>query len=361
MRGLLAVPLAAVLTASAEPAGTGGFGPEVILWILVLLLASGFFSGSETALVSARRSRLETMAESGRPDARTALRLLDRTPRTIATTLVGTNLANVGASSLTTLACMDIAPEHGAMLATVLLTPFVLLLGEILPKALFRSHATLLFRVSAPTLRVCDLLLSPLVALASGTTRGLLWLLRIPAAERRPLFRREDLGHVFLHAVTVSEPEEHAGSTFRMARKALDLKDKKVRDAMVPLPQDWTVPARATVGDGIEQCRRSRPPYLAAVDEQGRVEGFISAKSLLSTDPGRPLERLIRPAYVLNPEDPLDDTVGAFRRSQQAIGLVRDRTGATLGVVTSEDLLEEIVGELTRHPGAPSEGQEDRN
>ena len=279
----------------------GGFGPETILWVLVLLLTSSFYSGSETALVSAQRAKLETLAESGRADARTALRLLDRTPRTIATTLVGTNLSNVGASSLTTMACVAISAEHGAALATVVLTPFVLLVGEILPKALFRSHATTLFRVSAPALRVSDLVLSPLVALASGTTRGLLWALRIPDAERRPLFRREDLGQVFLHAVTLSEPEESAGSTFRMARKTLDLKDKRVSDAMVPLPESWTVSVEATVGEAVDRIRQARPRYVAALDAEGRVEGFLAAKQLLALEPDRPLAGLGPPGLSPQP------------------------------------------------------------
>lgn len=336
-------------------AGAGAAGGELIglpagvLAVLALVLVSGFYSGSETALVSARRTRLETLAAEGRRDARIALRLLENTPRTIAITLVGTNLANVGATALATALAVQISAEHGVALATLAVTPIVLFLGEIIPKALFRTSATRILRTLAPTLSLSALVLSPLVTLASGMTRALLWILRIPAAERRPLFRREDLASAFLHGIAVEEgvTTERAGSTLRMARRAMDLRDKKVSDAMVPLPEEWTVSSEAPLSEAIERVRRSRPPFLATVDGEGRVQGFVAAKALLGRDPTRAVGTLAKPAYVLNPDDPLDNAVGGFRRSQQSVGLVRDREGRTEGVVTAEDVLEEIVGELT--------------
>ncbi|MBZ0269419.1 CNNM domain-containing protein [bacterium] len=343
---------AALLLLSGAVAGTGAVDLGGVGWVLVLALVSGFYSGNETALVSAHRLRLEAMAAQGRSDARTALRLLDHAPRAIATMLVGTNLATVGASSLTTALFTGISPEHGVAYATLCITPLLLFVGEILPKALFRSHATALFRIFAPALRASEVVLSPLVHLASGATRFVLWVLRTPAAERRPLFRREDLAHVLLHAITAEHADARwaVGSTFRMARKALDLKNLRVRDAMVPLPDDWTVPAAITVGEAVDRLRQVRSPFLATLDETGKVRGFVLAKSLLALTPERPLDELVRPAYVLNPEDQLDNAVGAFRRSQQSVGLVRDRGGATLGVLTAEDILEEIVGELEAGP-----------
>lgn len=348
-----------VLILAGVGAALATIGFEPILWVLLLLLASGFFSGSETATVSAQRIRLEARAAEGHRDARVALRLLDDPTRMIATTLVGTNLATVGASAIATAACLAVSPERGVALATVLLTPLALFVGEILPKALFRSHATFLFRVSAPTLRVFDIILAPLVGLASGAVRGLLWVLRIPAAERRPLFRREDLAHAFLHAISLGEREgedEGRGSTLSMAVRTLDLRHRKVREAMVPLPENRTLPADATIADARELIRESHAPFLAALDAEGRVEGFVAAKVLLGHDLTRRIGDFARPAYVLNPDDALDDAVGAFRRSQQSIGLVRDRDGQTMGVVTAEDVLEEIVGELRTDPGGPGPG-----
>lgn len=342
----------AALLLSGAVLAAGHVGSDGVAWVLALVLVSGFYSGCETALVSAQRLRLEAMAAQGRGDARTALRLLDHAPRAIASMLVGTNLATVGASSLTTALFTGISPEHGVLYATLCITPLLLFVGEILPKALFRSHATSLFRIFAPAIRVSELVLSPLVHLASGATRALLWILRTPAAARRPLFRREDLAHVFLHAVTaqIQGESEAVGSTFRMARKTLDLKNLRVRDAMVALPDTWTIPADVPVAEAIDRLRRVRSLFLAALDGTGRVRGFVPAKALLGVAPDRPLDELVRPAYVLNPDDPLDNAVAAFRRSQQSVGLVRDRAGATLGVVTAEDVLEEIVGELEAGP-----------
>jgi CBS domain containing-hemolysin-like protein len=88
------------------------------------------------------------------------------------------------------------------------------------------------------------------------------------------------------------------------------------------------------------------------LDEEGRVEGFVAAKVLLGESPDRPLKRFVHPAYVLDPDDSLDEVIQGLRRHQQPIGLVRGSEGETLGVVTPEDVLEEVVGELHRMPGS---------
>jgi CBS domain containing-hemolysin-like protein len=329
--------------------------PEILVLLVLLLAGSAFYSGSETALVSARRARLEHLAAEGRRDARTALGLLEDTAKTIAVTLVGTNLCNIGAASLATAIALGFSPEHGPALATAVLTPVTLVGAEILPKAFFRSRATPLLRLSAGALHASSFLFAPLVALTSGAARALLFLLPIPAAEKRPVFRRQDLENLFLFGRIREESEEKredVETALRMAGRALVLKQKRVTEALVPIPPEQTCSSADTVGDACEHFRRARSNHLAVLDEEGRVEGFVAAKVLLGESPDRPLKRFVHPAYVLDPDDSLDEVIQGLRRHQQPIGLVRGSEGETLGVVTPEDVLEEVVGELHRMPGS---------
>lgn len=334
-----------------DAAATVATSPDVrlLLLLLALVVSSGFFSGSEIALVSVSRARLESLVAEGKRDARLAVQLLGDMQGTIAFLLVGTNLCAVGASSLATALAIGISEKHGPVLATAVMTPFMLVVAEILPKALYRSRPMRLLRPSAGPLLVARFLLTPLVVVTTGATRALLSLLPIPRAEQRPVFRRDDLENLFLYGSVRGEAGgPPGGEWFRMAGRALELGRRRTVEAMIPLRPERTCPMRGTVGDALVKFRAGGMRYLAAVDDAGSVEGFVAAKFLLGEDPNAPLASFVRPAYVLDPADRLDEAIQGFRRHQQSIALVRDREGRSLGLVTTEDVLEEIVGELPR-------------
>ena len=321
-----------------------------LLLILVATVGSAFFSGAEIAVLSARRARLESQAAQGRRDARLAIRHLEEAPRTIAVILVGTNLCNVVASALATAIAVDWVGDRGPLVATAILTPTFLFGAEILPKAFFRSRPTRMLRLSAGLLRVSRILLSPLVAVTLGAARGLLAIFGIPHGEVGPVFRRSDLENLFTFGQVPTGPDDAVArsgdTTLRMAGKALDLRARRVGDAMVPLPEDRTCSSDGTVGQAIEAFRACRGRYLAAVDSRGQVEGFLSARSLLGASPDAPLAPFVRPAVLFDAEEPLDQVIQGFRRHHHFVGLIRDRQGSTLGVVTVEDVFEEVVGEI---------------
>ena len=327
------------------------------LVVLALLAGSAFFSGTETALVSASRARLEAAADRGRADAKRAIRLIERTPRTLATILVGTNLGNIGVSSFVTALAVGVWAERGPLIATIALTPVVLFFAEILPKAFVRTRPTRLLRSSSVALEVSEYVFAPFVFLASSVTRVILFALRVPPEAQRPAFRREDLKAAFLFGGT-REPEAAArestpeAAAFRMAGRALVLAERRVTEVMVPIDEEQTLAADARVGDAVERFRRIGGRHLAVVDEGGVIVGFVAAKELLGEPHEAPLP--VRAAWTLGPDDTLDDVMQGLRRHQQAIGVVRDRGGRTLGVVRPEDVFEGVVGELTAggRPGA---------
>lgn len=333
--------------------------PATVFGVIVLLAASAFFSGSETALVSASRARLEALADEGYRDARTALSLLQDTPKTIASILVGTNVSNIAASSMATVLSMRfVAEEHAALVATVVLTPIVLFGAEILPKAFFRVRPARNLRVCAGALRAFGTLFTPIVAVTSATTRFLLFVLRIPPAERRPVFRRKDLENLLLFGATRREDRDDVGdeTALRMAVKALDLRERTVSQAMIPLPPDRACLPGTTVADAIDRFRAVGGRFLATLDEAGNVAGFVFARRLLGEPRTAPLERFALPPYVLDLDDTMDDVIHGFRRHQKSIGVVRGRDGETLGVVTLDEVFAEVVGEIrlfaTQHPQA---------
>ena len=338
--------------------------PALILGVFVLLAASAFFSGSETALVSASRARLTALADEGRRDAREALLLLRDTPRTIASILVGNNISNVAASSIVTLLALRVVSEERApLVATLVLTPIVLFVGEILPKAFFRVRPTRKLRAIAGALRLFERVFAPVVLITSAATKALLWLLRIPPAERRPVFRRKDLENVLLFGVSPAAAHEEGPdeTALRMAAKALNLRKRTVREIMVALPEDRTCGAGATVADAIERFRTRSGRFVASLDREGHVAGFVFARKLLGEPPGAPLDRFAQSAYLLDLDDTVDDVIQGFRRHQQSIGLARGREGETLGIVTLDGLFAQVVGELrlisTPHPRVPQRPQ----
>ncbi|MEZ5064830.1 MAG: CNNM domain-containing protein [bacterium] len=338
---------------------TGPAGDVMVM--LGLLLGSAFFSGAETAAVSANRARLEALADQGRVDARRALTLIGRMSRTLATVLVGTNLCNVGLTSFVTALAVNVSPENGPALATIALTPIVLLFGEVLPKAFFRSRPTRLLRGSAATLGVADAVLTPLVWLAHGTTHVLLRLARIPAEQARPAFRRDDLEMAFLFGERSARAESfearEESETIRMAGRALVLAERTVREVMAPVPRDRMLPEDSTVGIARDRFRAVHGRFLVGVDRNFGIVGFVATKALLDlpeTDP-TPWQS----AWTLDPDAPLDSVIQGFRRNQQSIATVRDRDGHTLGIVTAEDVFEEVVGELTAVAAASTGGPAD--
>lgn len=342
---------AAMLLSGAAMAGSAA-GPEFLPLVVLLFLGTGFFSGAETAVVSASRARLQRLADEGRRDARSALGLLEDTPRTIAATLVGTNVCNIGVASLVTAMALGRWPEHGPTIATIVLTPVILFGAEILPKALFRSRPTRLLRGCAGTLHLFRILLAPAVAVASATTTALLWILRVPRAERRPVFVREDLENLFLYGGVHDDEDDRDGTraTLRMAGRVLELVRRPVTEAMTSVPEQRSCPATSTVGEAIERFRASSGRFLAVRGASGDVTGIVAAKHLLGAAADEPLAGYVRPAYPLRPDDTLDRAITGLRQSRLPVAIVRDASGKPLGVVTPEDLLEEVVGELSAVP-----------
>ncbi len=326
----------------------------VLFGILVLLiLISGFFSGSETALMTINRYRLRHLAKSGNRGAVLASKLLERPDRLIGLILLGNNFVNILASAIATIIALRTLGEAGIAVATGLLTLVILVFAEVTPKtfATLRAEQVGFFaaRIYTPLLKV----LYPLVYVVNQITNMILRLLQISPDARQTTdnLSRDELRTVVNEAGGLI-PERHQ----KMLVNILDLESVTVNDIMVPrneivgidLEDDWQ-----DVLAQISTSKHSRlPVYRESIDN---VIGFIYLRKMLNVLRKKEiqqehLEAHIRNSYFIPENTPLTVQLLHFQSQKRRIGLVVDEYGDIQGLVTLGDILEEIVGEFTTDP-----------
>ena len=316
----------------------------LFLTIPCLLLLEAFFSGSEMALISCDRIKLRHQAQSGVKRAQVAERLLSRPDQFLATTLIGTNLCVVTNSAVAAVLCLLLLGEGRELYATLLLSPFVVLLGEMVPKAYFRHHADRLVPLLAPPLSLCLRLFAPLSSIIRRASNFLLTPLQLSSTEQDPYITREELKFLVQEGNHQAELDTEER---RMIHKIIDFGETTVDEAMIPLIEVVALPAGATVAEAVASVSEHHfsriPVYEERIDQ---IVGIVHAFDLLSADPQASLGSLMRPAYYVPETKLVDDLLQEMQRRQVQMAIVVDEYGGVVGIVTVEDLLEEIVGEI---------------
>jgi putative hemolysin len=333
-----------------------------ILIVLGLILANGFFSGAEMAIVASRRGRLRQLAEQGDRAAAVALELASTPDRFLPTvqigiTLVGTLAAAYGGdrlvSDLAAWIGANAPPAVAAAARPIALTAFVaalsfvtLLLGELVPKRLALRQAEAFARLAAPAMKLFSQVAKPLVGLLSGSTSAVLFLLGAHK-QAGPSVSVDDIEHLLEagRAEGVLEPVEQA-----VAIEALRLGERAVRDIMRPRIDldaiDVATPPGEVLG-AIAMAGYSRlPVYEGSLDH---ILGYVFLKDVLRNNwMGWPIElrKLMRPALFVPETMPLDRLLELFQKERNQLAIVLDEYGGTEGLVTLEDVLEELVGEI---------------
>lgn len=321
--------------------------------LVVLILLSGFFSGSETGLMTLNRYRLRHLARHGHRGARLAQALLRRPDRLIGLILLGNNFVNILASSVATVLALRLLGEAGIAVAAGLLTLVILILAEVAPKTLAALHPE---RVAFPAAYVYTPLLRllyPLVWLVNTLANGVLRLLGVdPAAASAEGMSREELRTV-LHEAASMFP----GARGRMLLGILDLERVTVEDIMIPRTEIVGLDLEDTETPLAERLRAIPytriPLYRGSIDEVTGILHVRDAMRLL-LDGGEitpeALAALARPPLFIPEHTPLNRQLLQFQGTRERVGLVVDEYGEILGLVSMEDLLEEIVGEFTTDP-----------
>lgn len=315
----------------------------LITTLIGCLLAEGFFSGTEIAVVSADRHKLILETERGSRWARAALQLVNRPALFFSTTLLGTNIFTVTGSVVTTLYIIHHYGEEYAPFA-ILYWPFTLVLGEIVPKSLYQHYADRIVLKVGPALLMVSYIFHPLVWMLSKLTELLLGRFQ-KRLEEEPPVRREDLE-------AMMDLEASAHGDVRPQERTLislifDLAEKKVENIMTPLVDVVGIPvdsSREFATRTMEESEYSRIPVYD--DQIHNILGVLENTDLLFASSDSLVRNLVHPAYFVPEEMPLDKLLVTMKRKGIAMAVVVDEYGAATGIVTTEDLLEEVVGEI---------------
>ena len=333
----------------------------IIIAIIVLLLLSAFFSGSETALTGASRPRMYQLERDGNRRARVVNQLRRRQERLIGSILVGNNLVNILASALATSVLIQQFGDIGVAYATLVMTLLVLIFAEVLPKTYAIRHADRVALYAGPLLRPVVALLSPVTRLVEVVVRRLLHIAGDRALEKSRKVREEEIrGAVGLHAGA----DKTAADEGVMLRGVLDLDEVEVGEIMTHRTDLEMIDADMSPMQVVSQVLSSQftrlPLYRGDPDN---VIGVLHAKALLrevQNHNGHIDEMDIpvvatKPWFVPESTDCLSQ-LQAFRQRREHFALVIDEYGALQGVVSLEDIIEEIVGEIADEYDIPVAG-----
>lgn len=323
--------------------------------LVALIACSAFFSSSETGLMTLNRYRMRHLAKTGHKGALRASRLLTRPDRLIGLILLGNNFVNILASSLATVIAIRLLGELGIPVAAVVLTLVVLIFAEVAPKTLAALHPERIAYPASLVLGPLLVALYPLVWAVNGVSNLLLKPLGVTNVDpSQQSLSPEELRTVVMEA-GVMIPKRH----LNMLLSILDLEAVTVEDIMVPRNELEGIDLEDDWDKVIEQLTRS--PYTRLLVYRGSIDqvvGFLHLRKVLNLMTRKPdfqredLEALIREPYFIPEGTPLNKQLLNFQKERRRSGLVVDEYGDLLGLVTLEDILEEIVGEFTTDPSA---------
>ena len=327
--------------------------------ILLLLVISGFFSGSETALTASSRGKLKAQADKGAAGARKALALTEDSERMIGAILLGNNMVNILAASLATALFTRLFGDSGVALATLVMTILVLVFAEVLPKTYAISNPEAAATRVAPALRWVVAIFSPIVSIVRFVVRRVLALFGVTIDPDSQIMsvHEEIAGTLALGHSSGSVEKEHRDRLLG----ALDLSERTVEEIMRHRSQVETVNVDDPIEEVIAQCINSPHSRLPMYREDPEnIIGILYVRDLvremhgLVTQAGGAysavakldLDALARPPYFVPETTPLDEQMQEFLRLRRHFALVVDEYGALHGLITLEDILEEIVGEI---------------
>ena len=317
-----------------------------VMLISICLVGSAFFSGLETGVISINRMRLRHFVKEGSRRAQRLQDLLDPPDRLLGTTLLGTNLCNVMVSVIAASLAFNVSQEWGPTVSAVIVTCVLLVFGEYVPKAWFQARPYRRCRPFANALHVSWRLMRPLVVAVTAITRVFLRNGGDMFGRGRHSVNREEL-KALAHDVErggMLSPEERI-----MIHRVFELTTKEARQVMVPADRIVSIASDAMVAD---LCRASRSESYTRIpvrDAADKLVGIVNMFDVLAAhhlDSKDPVGEFMRSPLFISESTPIDDIFPRLRISRQSMCLVCNETGDVTGLLTTEDIVSEIVGEL---------------
>lgn len=320
-----------------------------IIVLLILLLFSAFFSASETALMTLSKIRVRHMVEEEVHGADRISRLVENSGKLLGAILVGNNVVNIGASALATAIMIRFFGDKGVGIATVIMTILVLIIGEITPKTLAAQYSEKVALKVAPAISVIIRILSPITTVMISITNVIIRLFGGKVNIKQPFITEEELRtmvHVS-HEEGVIEGEEK-----KMIYNVFEFGDSRVKDVMVPRTDMIALEVSSTYEEIITLFKEeqfSRIPVYE--DTPDHIVGILTVKDLIlfsyqGLEAQFDIYQYLREPYLTYEFKPVTELLKEMRQKRLGMAIVLDEYGGTAGIITMEDLLEEIVGEI---------------
>ena len=316
-----------------------------LIILFVLLMLSAFFSSAETALTTVNRIRLRTLAEEGSKRAETVLAITDDSGKMLSAILIGNNIVNLSAASLTTTLAYSFGGSMVAI-ASGILTVLILLFGEITPKTMATIHSERMSLIYAPVISIFMKIMTPVIFIINGLSIGVLFLLRVDPNAKNNTMTENELRTIVdvSHEDSVIESDER-----QMINNVFDLGDAKAKEVMVPRVHVAFADVNSTYNELIDIFKEYKFTRLPVYeDTTDNVIGTINMKDLLLFEDKANFQvrNILREAYFTYEYKNISELLVEMRDAKFNIAIVLDEYGETAGIITLEDILEEIVGEI---------------
>jgi putative hemolysin len=319
----------------------------LIAGIVFLLLIKGFFSGSEIALVNSDKVKLTARANQGHRGAKEVLNLFKTPDVMLGTTLVGTNIATVALTTQVTVLFLDLFGEHGDVYAFLVFTPILLILGEIVPKSIFQQKSDVVAPIAIYPLKIFSILFYPIIIIFSRIARLFARLLGGGKVEQNLFMTREQIRSV----VEMTERTSSVDAFDRgRIRRVIRFSETTVGEAMIPISEVTAINHKRGIMRAIATVRRKGYNRLPVYE--GNISNITGIATLTTWDlmekstTKKNLGDLIKPAQYVLQFQTIDELLPILRQREDHMAVVVDEYGSATGIITMEDIVEEVVGDI---------------
>ncbi len=313
-----------------------------IILILIFLLMEAFFSGSEIGVVSADQIKLRHAAAKGSRGAKLALKMLKKPEWLLSTTLVGTNIAVVSNTTITTALMMALFGAQNGWLAVVLVTPLIWVFGEIVPKSIFQQHANEITPRAIFLLRLASYVFFPILVVFTLITRLITWI--FGQQIQNPFTLREEILTMLQMPATEGDiqPVEKT-----MIRRIFSFSETTAYEVMIPLIDVVAIEQSAACGEAVQLARKKAHIRLPVYDQRiDKVVGVLNALELLDAEPHQAIKPYIREVRYVPSSKNINELLLDLRKDGDSVAVVVDEFGGAEGLITMEDIMEEVVEEM---------------
>ena len=316
-----------------------------IIVLIILLFGSAFFSSAETALTTVNKIKMRSLAEEGDKKAKMVIQITDNSSKMLSAILIGNNIVNLSASALTTTIAYNLGGSAVAI-ATGIITVLILIFGEITPKTIATINADKISLSYAYPIRFIMIILTPVSIIVNALSRVILFLLRVDPNAKLNTMTENELRTIVdvSHEDGVIEEEEK-----EMIYNVFDLGDAKAKDVMVPRVNVTFADVESSYSELLDIFREDKFTRLPVYEETtDNVIGTINMKDLLLYENTKDfhIRDILREAYFTHEHKSISELLVEMRQAALNIAIVLDEYGETAGLITLEDILEEIVGEI---------------